>query len=542
MANKHHLSLILRQDQEAWNRWREQHPDICPDFSNAILTGFDLTGFNLSGAILIEAGLARADLRRANLTGANLASARLTRTNLAGADFTSADLTDADLANAILDWTNLTDTNLASADLTYANIGRAALIRANLASADLTGAKLFYSDLTEADLRGATLIGADLIGADLTSAALTDADLREATATDAVLDHAQLTGAKLWEVRRGGWSIRGIVCRRVFWDREGIEPSDFEEGEFEHLYTEKPRIRLRYPGGMSLADIAMLPLIIERLQVKHPGCALRIHSLEEDPLRWPAADELRPVLFRSGGEAEDPVDEGPLRRHVVGWHEADLSLGQHRHRLHPRQGSPGGPEAAEAEHRPCPALDPPVVLLDPVVEPPPAPVLDEPPQLAFPLHLAERAGVALEPVGDDGPRVAGVLPAKCLAEEALGRPLAPLGAQQEVDGLPRPVDGPVEVAPLPADSHVGLVDVPRPAARPQVPPRPLLELGREALDPTIERDVVDLDPTVGEHPLEVTVADGELQVPAQRPEDDLGREAKAAEGPGVGHARCSRMG
>ena len=84
--------------------------------------------------------------------------------------------------------------------------------------------------------------------------------------------------------------------------------------------------------------------------------------------------------------------------------------------------------------------------------------------------------------------------------------------------------------------------MPRPAAGAQVPPQPLLELGREALDPAVHGRVVDLDAAVDEHALEVAVADRELQVPPHRPEDDLGREAEAAEEPGVGHERCSEGG
>src|SRR3712207_8099378 len=56
----------------------------------------------------------------------------------------------------------------------------------------------------------------------------------------------------------------------------------------------------------------------------------------------------------------------------------------------------------------------------------PAPVPGEAPELAVPLQLAQRAGVALQPVGDDLPRLAGVRPAERPAEEALGRPLVPL--------------------------------------------------------------------------------------------------------------------
>ena len=95
------------------------------------------------------------------------------------------------------------------------------------------------------------------------------------------------------------------------------------------------------------------------------------------PLRWLTASELRPALLRSGGEAEHLVDEGPLRRHVVGGHGTHLSLRQHRHGLDAGEGSPSGPKALKAEHRPCSTLDPAVVLLDQVVEPPAERTLEE---------------------------------------------------------------------------------------------------------------------------------------------------------------------
>src|SRR4051812_30744686 len=253
-------------------------------------------------------------------------------------------------------------------------------------------------------------------------------------------------------------------------------------------------------------------------------------------------DECGPTRLHSGSKAEDAVYKGPLRRHVVHGHGAHLSLGQHRHRLHPGQGAPSRPEALKAEHRPGQALNAAVILLDQVVEPAAAAMAGEAPQLALPLHAPERAGVALQPIGHDLPRVAGVVPAKRTLEEALGRLLVPLGAEPEVDRLAGAVDRPVEVAPLPVDPHVGLVDVPWPAARTEMAAHPLLELGGEALDPAVHGRVVDRHAAVGQHQLEVAVADRELQVPAHRPEDDLGREAEAAERPGVDHERCSQRG
>src|SRR4051812_21723264 len=212
----------------------------------------------------------------------------------------------------------------------------------------------------------------------------------------------------------------------------------------------------------------------------------------------------------SGRKAEDLLYKRSLRRHVTPGHGTHLSLGQHRHRFDAGQRPLRRPEALKAEHGPGQALDPAVVLLDPLIEPAPTPVPGEAPQLAFLLHLAQRAGIALEAVGDDLARVACVLAAEGTPEEALGCLLVPRGAEQKVDRLAGAVDGSVEIAPLPADPDVRLVNVPRPAARTQVAAHPFLQLRGEALDPAVHGRVIHRDAPVGEHGLEVAVADREL--------------------------------
>ena len=47
MANDEHVAL-LKQGVAAWNAWRDENPDICPDLSEP-----DLRGANLSEANLI---------------------------------------------------------------------------------------------------------------------------------------------------------------------------------------------------------------------------------------------------------------------------------------------------------------------------------------------------------------------------------------------------------------------------------------------------------------------------------------------------------
>src|SRR4051794_26958476 len=107
-------------------------------------------------------------------------------------------------------------------------------------------------------LRGANLREADLRGANLERAKLEGAKLMQANLINAHLDGADLTGAELWETQRGGRSIKNVICRVAFWDIAGEEPTKYEEGEFERIFAEKPRIVLRYPGGMSLIDLLAL--------------------------------------------------------------------------------------------------------------------------------------------------------------------------------------------------------------------------------------------------------------------------------------------
>ena len=138
MANDEHVA-ILKKGVAAWNKWRNENPNICPDLRGAKLIGMDLTDANLrranlslanlmSGRRLCGADLRGTDLRRANLDGADLRGADLRRANLDGAD-----LADADLRTV----------NLGEADLTSANLQGAILVDTDLTGADLTGCRIF---------------------------------------------------------------------------------------------------------------------------------------------------------------------------------------------------------------------------------------------------------------------------------------------------------------------------------------------------------------------------------------------------------------
>jgi ribosomal protein S18 acetylase RimI-like enzyme len=94
--------LRLKFGSTAWNRWRQDNPDLAIVLDSAVLDGMILTGVNFSGV----------SLRRASLHATNLMNA-----DLRGADFTDASLVEADLIGAKLHGTILTGANLREADL-----------------------------------------------------------------------------------------------------------------------------------------------------------------------------------------------------------------------------------------------------------------------------------------------------------------------------------------------------------------------------------------------------------------------------------------
>jgi uncharacterized protein YjbI with pentapeptide repeats len=99
MANREHV-VLLKRGVVVWNKWRQENPEIQPDFGEADLRGANLTLTNLSGADLRKATLLLTNLSEAELRGADLSEADLTNAILTSANLTGADLTGADLKTA----------------------------------------------------------------------------------------------------------------------------------------------------------------------------------------------------------------------------------------------------------------------------------------------------------------------------------------------------------------------------------------------------------------------------------------------------------
>src|SRR5699024_10845676 len=109
-----------------------------------------------------------------------------------------------------------------------------------------------------------------------------------------------------------------------------------------------------------------------------------------------------------------------------------------------------------------------------------------------------------------------------LAQEPL-RCLGAAGRRQvEIDRVAPLVDCPVQVGPLAPHLDVGFIQAPaRIKATPPEPAQPLLHLRGVALDPAIDRRMVDRNAAFRQHFLKVAIADRIATIPAHRPQDHI---------------------
>jgi hypothetical protein len=110
-----------------------------------------------------------------------------------------------------------------------------------------------------------------------------------------------------------------------------------------------------------------------------------------------------------------------------------------------------------------------------------------------------------------------------------GRRISPWG-HIHVKDLAELVDRTVDVPLAAAHLDVGLVYGPAISNTMSAGSGGINKQRREPLHPTIDGDVVDLDPALGEQFLDIAVGQPEAQVPADRQHNHIGWEAEAGEG------------
>lgn len=207
MADQEHLS-ILNRGVEVWNQWREEHPEIRPDFENASFRGFgyDLRGINfkksnlrgvdiahtnLSAAILDEADLTFAFIAEVDFVGASFKQTYFNMSDVGTCDFSKADLTKASMSGHFSD-VNFREAKLNNAYLSGNTFESCNLKDTNLSQAFMGGTIFANIDLSEViglemvNHSGPSTIGFDTIF--LSKGRIPEKFLREAGLPNSVIE------------------------------------------------------------------------------------------------------------------------------------------------------------------------------------------------------------------------------------------------------------------------------------------------------------------------------------------------------------------
>jgi uncharacterized protein YjbI with pentapeptide repeats len=297
MADSKHLK-ILKQGVKAWNKWREEIPEIIPDLRGADLNKVGLRSTSNTDDVFVQTDLRGADFKKANLSTAGLSKVILklkklnkakpyraiysswddipkslwneyevitsifTADNLTNTDLRGTNLVEADLGGA-----NLNGVDLRKAKLSRAFLSKADLSDANLNSVNLSRAYLRGADLTRADLRGAVLTGAYLNEADLSMAYLSGADLRGADLRGAELDEAELDEADLSYFSLSSQDISGSDESKIPDMDEGVTVYTADQyKDYLSSFPMKPKITNFKNANLNEANLCRANLIKAKLK------------------------------------------------------------------------------------------------------------------------------------------------------------------------------------------------------------------------------------------------------------------------------------
>lgn len=95
-----------------------------------------------------------------------------------------------------------------------------------------------------------------------------------------------------------------MVCTNIYWDREGRDVTPFRPGDFERLYSDKVKIQIKYPDGISTLELVTLPALIQHLEAIQPDCKLRFESVRDSSEGAIVTIAIDEVEDRSSGQIE----------------------------------------------------------------------------------------------------------------------------------------------------------------------------------------------------------------------------------------------
>jgi uncharacterized protein YjbI with pentapeptide repeats len=276
------LDLLRQPSAQAWNAWRQAHPQDTVD-----LVGANLVSAELEGALLGGADLCGANLLGAKLRGANLGYARLAKANLRDADLSDADLSFADFGEAVLCGANLSHAkapdstfdkaqlagvraigiDMSEARMREADLSDCCFASAKLVGVNLTGARLVRADLSGASLCRANLTDSDLSYVNLTAADLTKAILVKTNLERSLLNHCRVYGMSAWGVRSDGAEQSGLIITPE--EEPTVMADQLEVAQFVYLLLTREKLREVIDTITSKAILCLGRFTPERKEILH---------------------------------------------------------------------------------------------------------------------------------------------------------------------------------------------------------------------------------------------------------------------------------
>lgn len=171
--NKKHLT-VFRRGVTAWNKWRNNNPDVIPELAGIELNTKDLNGINLS----------KADLTGAKFKNVAFNSSLFEDANLKGADlelvsFLSANLSNANFSNANLKYIKFDDSKLIKSSFYEAILNDVSFVFANLYRANFGNTKIVKSNFNQANCNEAVFDNAFICNCSVYGASFWECSFKE---------------------------------------------------------------------------------------------------------------------------------------------------------------------------------------------------------------------------------------------------------------------------------------------------------------------------------------------------------------------------
>src|SRR5450756_466556 len=200
-----------------------------------------------------------------------------------------------------------------------------------------------------------------------------------------------------------------------------------------------------------------------------------------------------------------------------------LPFSDHVHEFDAGEKDSGAAKILEAEHWSGSAFNSSMVLLDNVVQ-----VLD----LAHddPLPSSDINGFESRYIRAaliDGHVLGCPVPLDCLFEEPVCRGLVAMRPQQEIDGVACLVNGTIQILPLAPNLDVCLVHAPTPADLAFGAPEGLLQYGQQFDRPAMDGRMIDGNPALGHHLLQIPKTQRVSDIPAHTKQNHVQRIMQA---------------